>query len=435
MLDPDISTAQARALLAVPDLDDGPAGPLGWSRRQFLQAIGMGAFSGMAIGTLGEQFFGDLPDAWAAPPIGANDGILVLIVLYGGNDGLNTVIPYSDPAYQASRSNIAIPVESSLPLDGTLALHPELGYVKSLYDAGDVAIVQGVGYPNPDLSHFSSMAIWMNGQFGSSAPTTGWLGRWLDGLPPAASLAGASIDTSVPLHMLGAARRAVAVTPGDLFGTVGTAEDARMFAGIRAMAAASGGRGQWHDAFAATMARQLDVATEVAPAFTGTFPPRGLERDLTVAARLINANIGLRVLDIGRGGFDHHDNEPSKHQDLLRDLNIGIQNFYATLAPEFADRVTMLTVSEFGRTPGSNASLGTDHGTAAPLFVIGQQVKGGLYGAQPSLTALDQNKRMFSTVDFRAVYGTIIDGWLGGGGSTVVNGPFENLGFFEAGPG
>ncbi|MEA3185923.1 MAG: hypothetical protein QOJ74_2400, partial [Ilumatobacteraceae bacterium] len=171
MLDPDISAADALMLLSQPDLGD-IAGPNGWTRRKFLQAIGGGVVGGVALGSMGTGRF-DLgrlglgtPEAFAATPIGAHEGIVVNIVLYGGNDGLNTVVPYTNPTYYAIRGpangNVAVPANQVLPLDGNFGLHPNLTYTKSLWDAGQLAIVHGVGYPNPDLSHFTSMAIWMN---------------------------------------------------------------------------------------------------------------------------------------------------------------------------------------------------------------------------------------------------------------------------------
>jgi len=197
-----------------------------------LIGIFAGAFGGATIGTIADDFFGgDIPEAWAGTPLGPNDGILVIITMYGGNDGLNTVVPYTNPSYYAKRPNIAIAANRVLPIDGTHGFHPELTYLKSLWDAGKVAVIHGVGYPNPDLSHFTSMAIWMGGRFGGGPNTSGWLGRWLDGQPPAtADLAAVSVDTSVPLHMVGVSRRAFGLSPsGTMFGTdLTNADQARL---------------------------------------------------------------------------------------------------------------------------------------------------------------------------------------------------------------
>ncbi|MGD9999171.1 MAG: DUF1501 domain-containing protein [Ilumatobacteraceae bacterium] len=438
MLDPDISTEDALALLSTPAdaFDDGPRGPFGLTRRGFLQAVGMGVLGGAAVGTLGDGLLRDLPDTWAAP-IGPNDGIVVVVTFYGGNDGLNTFVPYADGNYYSKRANIAIPQDQVLHVDPYVGFAPQLGYLKSLYDAGQVAAIQGVGYAGPDLSHFTSMAIWMNGQFGNGPLSTGWIGRWLDGLPAGvADLAAVSLDSSVPLHMQGFVRRAAGIPPnGGMFGVDSGVSDVRMYNGLRALAAGAG-RGEMHDAFTSTMVRQLDLATQVAPAFKAALPSGGdLTRKLTIAARLINANLGLRVIDLSRGGFDTHENQNAPLTSGLQDLNAGLQAFYATLNPAFNSRVILVTVSEFGRTVKSNDSGGTDHGTSNTSFVIGSNVRGGLYGAMPSLSTLDRNGRMISNVDFRWIYGTLLDGWLGGGGSTILNGAYQNLGFLAGGPG
>ena len=445
MLDPDISESAARRLLSAPIAPGGPddrPGPRGWTRRTFLQALGGGAFAGASMGTIADELFGgSLPTAWAGTAIGPSDGILIVITLYGGIDGLNTFVPYGDPNYAAKRANIAIPAAQVLPVNGAVGFAPQLTYLKALYDAGEVAAVQGVGYANPDLSHFTSMGIWMNGSLGAGVGGgggSGWLGRWLDGQPAAtADLAAASLDSSVPLHMQGFTRRAAGIPPnGGMFGVDTGASDLRMYAGLRAMGVSGAGRGALHDSYNGTMQRQLDLATEVAPAFKAALPGGGeLTRKLTIAARLLNANIGLRVLDVSRGGFDNHDNENGALPGLLVDLNAGLQAFYATINPAFANRVTIMTVSEFGRTQASNASGGTDHGTANTMFVIGANVRGGLYGQMPSLTSVDRNGRLLANVDFRSVYGSVLDGWLGGGGSTILNGTFENLNLFNAPPG
>ena len=174
MLDPDISTPTPRRLLSQPDRLGDVVGPDGWTRRKFLQAVGGGVLGGAAIGIARPTASVSVSSASTcrrrspATPIGAHDGIVVIIVLYGGNDGLNTVVPYTNGSYYdvrgPSNGNLAIPASQVLPLDGTFGLHPSLSYTKRLWDAGQVAIVHGVGYPNPDLSHFTSMAIWMNGQ-------------------------------------------------------------------------------------------------------------------------------------------------------------------------------------------------------------------------------------------------------------------------------
>jgi uncharacterized protein (DUF1501 family) len=455
MLDADISTEDAKRLLTTrrPARCSGPSriptrfdgvhpddipGPQGWTRRRFLQAVGGGVGAGALLGTLD---FPGIPDdvrqAFASPPIAPNEGVLITIMLYGGNDGLNTVVPYGNGLYYQQHGGLAVPPQQVLPLTNQFGLHPNLPYLKSMFDQGQMAVVQGVGYPDPDLSHFTSMAIWMHSRFGGS-PTTGWLGRWLDGIAAdKAELAIGTIDSSVALHMIGATRRAVGIAPwGDLFGADTDPEDLRMYDGIRACANASGGRGQWHDMFATTMRSNMNVARDVAPVFGAGLPEDDdFVRKMMIAARLVNSNIGMRVIDVGLDGFDTHDDQAANHPGLLQSLNNGIQAFYAALAPQWQGRVTIMTMSEFGRTSHSNGSGGTDHGTASDLFVLGSSVKGGFYGLAPSLAGLQQWDRLEHHVDFRHVIGSVIDGWLGGGGSDILAGGFENLGLFNNPPG
>jgi uncharacterized protein (DUF1501 family) len=449
MLDPDISTADARRLLSYSDPVGDVSGPNGWTRRKFLQAVGGGILGGAMVGSFGSDRFGlgrlgfDLAEAFAGAPIGSHDGIIVNIVLYGGNDGLNTVVPYTNAAYYGvrgpSNGNVAIPAGQVLPLDATFGLHPNLTYTKSLWDAGQLAIVHGVGYPDPDLSHFTSMAIWMNARFGVGPATTGWVGRWLDGQPAAtADLMAATIGSSVPLHLIGAVRRAAAVPENGsgMFGSGTDSSDLRMYNGLRSLSSGPAGRGQWHDMFAGVLKTQLDLAHDVAPVYSPAPSGEEFVQKMTIAARLVNANLGFRVLDIGLDGFDTHDNQPGNHPDLLTQLDTGLATFFSTLDPAFYSRVTVMTMSEFGRTPYSNDSAGTDHGTANVQFVMGPNVKGGHYGQAPSFATINnQWDRLTMTTDFRHVLGTVIDGWMGGGASTILDGQYQNLGFFQVGPG
>jgi uncharacterized protein (DUF1501 family) len=449
MLDPDISTADARRLLSQPDVLGDALGPNGWTRRKFLQAVGGGVLGGAAIGSFGPDRFGvgrhalDMTGAFAGPPIGAHDGIVINVILYGGNDGLNTVVPYTNGKYYDFRGpangNLAIPASQVLPLDGTYGLHPNLGYTKRLWDAGQLAIVHGVGYPSPDLSHFTSMGIWMAGKFGVGSPGTGWIGRWLDGQPAAtADMMAATIGSSVPLHLLGSVRRAVAVPENGqgMFGAGTQQTDVRMYNGLRALSAIPGGRGPWFDMYSSVLKTQLDLAKDVAPVYSPQPTGDGFVKRMTVAGRLVNANLGFRVLDVPLDGFDTHDGQPMRHADLMTELDIGLATFFSTIDPAYYTRVTVVTMSEFGRTPYSNDSAGTDHGTANVQFVIGPNVRGGHYGQPASFDTIhNQWDRLAMTTDFRHVFGTVIDGWMGGGASTVLGGAYQNLGFFHTAPG
>src|SRR3954452_11901322 len=224
-----------------------PETPNGWTRRRFLQATLAGAGAAMAAPYV------NMAEAFAAAPLGRNDGILVVITMGGGNDSLNIVVPTGDSPYYAKRPTIAIKQTDALPLAAGLGLHPKLPSIKGRFDAGQVAIVQGVGVPNPDLSHFTSMATWMKGSAGTGPDTSGWLGRYLDGLDQA-DLRGVAIGTSCPLHMAGERTQATAVptSSGGMFGgNRGNASDARMFDAIKLFADGSSGLGGWGDTVAA----------------------------------------------------------------------------------------------------------------------------------------------------------------------------------------
>ncbi|HWM18422.1 MAG TPA: DUF1501 domain-containing protein [Ilumatobacteraceae bacterium] len=428
VLDRDIDTAPALAMLTSRDDD-----PFSLSRRRFLQLVGLGVGAGLTGGSLLEALGGR--DSWAAPPVGPNDGILLIVGMYGGNDGFNTVVPFNDSSYYAQHGSLAIPGAQTLQLNDRIGLNSRLTTLKRFWDTGQLAIVEGVGYPTADLSHFNSMAIWMSG-IRSGVPSSGWIGRWLDGhLPGGPDLyTAASIGSGVPLHMLGQSRRATAVPPGRPgFGGGTSGDDLRMYDAVRSVAAPAG-RGPWHDALSGAFRDQVDVAARLTPILPSA-PADGLVGRLDVAARLINADLGFRVLEAGWGDFDSHANQPTMHASRMTELNNAIEQFFLTLDPRWATRVTVMTFSEFGRTSFKNDGNGTDHGTANCAFVLGANVKGGTYGQHPNLAGLSRWQRVGHTVDFRSYYTSVMDGWLGGGASTVLGGTYENLGLFSLPPG
>lgn len=450
MLDPDISTEDAKRLLSISDITD-PDDRLALDRRRFLQMVGWGVGAGAMIGGLGEAIAPDLVpgrlrEAWAGNPIGPTDGILVVLGFDGGNDFLNTFVPYNNSNYYAQRPGFAIPGAQTLPLNNIvnaaptgsstgIGLNNRLPYLKSLYDRGEVAVVQGVGYPNPDLSHFTSMGYWMAGR--TSTPTSGWIGRWLDGRPTNDLFSVATVGHYLPLSLIGVNRRGTAIPPWGLgFGSDTGDADLRMYEGVRDVASATAGRGVLHDAMAAGMKGVVDVGQEVAPIFERPIPESDLQRKLTVAARLINADLGLRIIDTAYGGFDTHSSQPGTHGELMVELDAALRAFFTTLDDRFRSRVTIMTYSEFGRTSYSNDSDGTDHGTAATHMFIGRAVNGGMFGQMPNLANLDPWDRLEHHVDFRAMYTSAIDGWMGGGASSVLGGTFGTYGnVFKAAPG
>jgi uncharacterized protein (DUF1501 family) len=402
-------------------------------RRRFL-TLGAGAVGGVAL----SPYLSSLK-AFAAPPVGANDGIVIMITLDGGNDGLNTFIPYTWSAYHQLRPTIAIPSNRVLPVRTGRALHPSLKMVKKYFDAGIVAIVQGVGYPNPDLSHFESMDIWQHGWGSAGSPLTGWLGRWVDSLPNAAqeSLYAVAIDNSVPLHLLGAHSKAsgLPLYVNDAFGMDrDDPSDRRMYAATKWFGNDPSGLGQWGDAYGDSMAQLIGLTTRIGPAYGHPAPSYSIGQQLALCAHLINANLGIRVFDVHLGGFDTHASQPDWHATLLAQLDGAVAAFYKYLAAKWRKRVVMMTFSEFGRRPEENGDQGTDHGTASVCFVIGSNVKGGVYGTYPSLTDLDQYGNLKPAVDFRSVYGEIVSTWLRAEQRDVLGRRYGKLNLFRSGP-
>ncbi|MEM9517513.1 MAG: DUF1501 domain-containing protein, partial [Actinomycetota bacterium] len=432
-LDPDISTRNALAHLHVDDVGDDR---LALDRRRFLQMVGMGLGAGLVAGpgtSLLDAALGHDASAWAAGPVADNEGIVVVFGMYGGNDGLNTVVPVTDGNYYDQHGALALSENEVLPLDDRTGLHPELTEVKRFWDAGQAAIVEGIGYPDPDLSHFNSMAIWMSA-IRNGIPTTGWLGRWLDGyLGSTGSLyAGAAIGHSLPLHFIGNQHRGTSIPAGrPSFGAGDDERNQRIYQTMRSICADGTG---WQRAVGQAHIDQLDLAARLQPIIPEELPEERLAAEAEVMARLINANLGFRVLSVGWGDFDSHAGQPSQHPVRMLEFNDALRRFFEVLDDRWAGQVTIMSFSEFGRTSWGNDGLGSDHGTAAPHIVLGARVKGGFYGQRPSLVGLRRWDRMEHHVDFRDYYGSIIDGWLGGGGSDVVGKPIDDLGLFRAAP-
>ncbi len=404
------------ALLQGPDLN----------RRRFLQAAGVAGIATLLPGWLAEA-------AAAATPLRADEGVLVLLTMAGGNDGLNTFIPVNDGTYRSARHSLAISPTAALPLTGQRSLHPNLPYLKSVWDRGDLAVIEGVGRADANLSHFVSMAQNMaangNGQLGSS----GWLGRVLDGLS-GDPLNGVSIGTTIPLVVQGQRHQASAVPrrPNDLR-QLDTADPVAslQYQAIRSLAGRSSGLGSLGDATNANLGKAIGLADQLRPLIPDATDEDEVVNDMRLAARLINANLGIRVISIMFGDFDTHANQASMHNRLMTQLDAAVRAFHETLSPTFAGRTLVVGTSEFGRRLQANSS-GTDHGTANALFAIGAGVNGGFFGQAPSLTNLDQHRNLRPQVDYRQVYGNLIETWLGADQSEILGRDWGDLGFLRA---
>jgi uncharacterized protein (DUF1501 family) len=384
------------------------------TRRKFLKLTSGAVAVGAAAPLLSIE---EIAQAAIDRPLPANTPILVVITLYGGNDGLNTVIPYKDPIYFSSRPDISYKPETMLPLDAELALNPAMKGLKALWDQKKVAIVRGVGYPDPDHSHFSSMAKW---QTASPAKHigSGWLGRWVDTQPEDSMLA-ISLGSVLPPMLAGTKRSGSALPLGGLVipkGDLATqclklskpvAKDSKLMA-----------------AAATSMRNLFSVSTNVQPVLKSPAPvapdlpttnggnaggDSNLAQQLDVVAKLIAAGSPTKVWSVSLGGFDTHANEANAQAELLGVVSDSLSRFMGQLkATTRSNDVTIMVYSEFGRRVAGNGSQGTDHGTSGPMFVIGNSIKGGFYGDQPSLKNLVKGD-LAVTTDFRDVYATMIE--------------------------
>jgi uncharacterized protein (DUF1501 family) len=428
---------------------EGTRAPRAVSRRRFL--TGLGAATGVIVA-------GRVVDVWgpaaraatatAAPVLGSGHAgrTLVVLELGGGNDGLNTVVPHADPAYARLRPTLG--VTDPVDLDGQIGFDPHLAKLAARYRAGQVAIVEGIGYPNPDLSHFASMAVWWSAD-PAQRVATGWLGRYLDGTVGFDDpLAGVVIGTGPSPAVLGDHSFATTIAdagglqprlPGWVDGPSDLVAAWSKFAPAKVSTKTL--VGQVEHAVRLTGDARTRLARDLAPAASTTTaghtpsPPSSVQAaapsqagpstddlaasapvaaDLTLAAQLVASDDAPRVIYVSTfGDFDTHQGEAQRHPALMQELDAGIDAFLTTLeSAGAADRAVLMTTSEFGRRPAENGS-GTDHGTAAAHLVVGAGVKGGRYGAPPSLTQLDPNGNPVMTVDFRAYFATMLHGWLG----------------------
>jgi uncharacterized protein (DUF1501 family) len=364
--------------------------------------------------------------------------ILVVIQLSGGNDGLNTIVPYGSDLYYKDRPTIGVPAKSVLPIDGTIGFNPNLANLKKLYDQGKVAILQGVGYPNPTRSHFQGTAIWETAD-PALQQTTGWLGRYLDAEFGSADnpLQAVALGAMMPQTLFTQQAPVTSIENINSYRfLVQRANVKPILSAYQSMVAEDGSEDPSHINLIRAAGRDAEqgvadlqqVSTKYTP--TVKYPSNPLATELQLVAQVISANLGTRVFHVSVGGFDDHVAEVNTHAHLLQYFGDSVAAFYQDMTNQGrADQVLIMTFSEFGRRVKENAGRGTDHGTAAPLFVVGGKVKGGLYGQDPILSTLDDNGDLIFNIDFRSVYSTVIDGWLGGNSAQVLGSSYEHVGF------
>ncbi len=402
------------------------------NRNRFL----LGAVSGFTVAANFDGFFAKALAAPALPtlPGGSDDRVLVVINLQGGNDGLNTVVPHGMPEYYQYRPTLGVAASDVLRIDNTVGLNPAMSALKAMYDKGQVAIVQGAGYPDPDHSHFRSTEIWQTAVPDKYA-TTGWLGRYLDSanLPSGNLFNAVAVSPVLPEALIG---ERVDVPAIDAVRGYGLTSDRNKVERSAFSSFASDMRVPFSSPYLPTVATIEDHAQRGAAELPkllanykseASYPATPLGRSLALAAQMIGSRLGTRVLYVQHGSFDTHVSQKATQDRLLKELSDGLVAFYADLTAHDDDKRTLtMTFSEFGRRVAENANRGTDHGEAAPMFLIGGGLRGGLYGQHPSLDRLDNGDATY-TVDFRSVYATVIEKWFGRSTNGVIAGFFPTV--------
>jgi uncharacterized protein (DUF1501 family) len=421
------------------------------TRREFLELSAKGAGL-LAFSRFAPQFL--VSSARGAAPAPEKDrSILVLVDLARGNDGLNTLVPFEDADYYRLRPTLALPKDKVLRVSDTLGLHPSCGAMQGLFDAGKLAIVQNVGYPNPNRSHFRSTEIWETASGSDEFAASGWIGRFLDNAcagEPADIAAVSSPKGPAPSPAKGRDPVAVHITNGvpqsfvgehdhPTFGLVPFGGNRRDNDESRRMletmlkakddpAASESNATFLKHTLMDTLVTERKVQRVIGEYKPGApYPGNSLAASLRNVAALIAARMPTRVYFVSLSGFDTHSNQVPQQAQLLTQLSDSLAAFQKDLeAHQLDGQVMTMTFSEFGRRPSENESRGTDHGTAAPLFVMGSRIAGGVRGTTPSLK-LERNQDLAFTTDFRSVYAGALEDWLGCASEKVLGRKFEPL--------
>jgi uncharacterized protein (DUF1501 family) len=396
-----------------------------------------------------ERTFGQLhdqaKDLAVQPVTGKDDTILVVLQLAGGNDGLNTLVPFTDDAYHRARPRLAKTEKEIIKLDDHLGLNSALPFLGSLFKQGDLGIVQGVGYPNPNRSHFVSTSIWETADTHNRS-STGWLGRYFDNACPGADpTVGISFNKTQPESFGARQNPGICLNSPELYrwihGGGQQAQAEEFFADLNqpgsaeldydedspneggSIAMPGGGKtggisGEGNLAFLERVALDAQVSSKKILELAAKHRTRvrydgsPLARNLNLVSRMIAGGMPTRVYYVSHGGFDTHNQQANSHDRLLGQLDSALKSFFTDLKEQGNDkRVVLMTFSEFGRRVAENASAGTDHGKASCLFLAGPGIKGGLHGKHPSLTQLAEGDIQHN-VDFRSVYGSVLQDWL-----------------------
>ncbi len=363
--------------------------------------------------------------------------VLVVVQLSGGNDGLNTIVPYADDDYRRNRFTLRLSPAQVLKIDDYLGFHPSLEGMAELWENNQLAVVQGVGYPNPNRSHFESMDIWHSAFRKVSAEPTGWLGRYLD------ETVSPETQETVALHLGGEKQPLALVAQRVRIPSFESADQFKLKVGddrsLRETIHQAVGLQRKSDDLMGFLQRSTQTALATSQRLQEAFdryqtpvdyPGSSLARKLRMVARLIDAGLKTRIYYIELGGFDTHAEQNKAHPGLLRELGDAVAAFVKDLEHHGqAKRVTVSIFSEFGRRVRENASGGTDHGAAAPMLLAGGAVKAGMIGKHPSLTNLDHGDLRYHT-DFRQVYATLLEDWLACPSKAVLDREYAPLRLF-----
>lgn len=404
-------------------------------RRSFGQ-LGLGTCAGLAIGSA-------QPGGWLqvlASELAQQEDrhwdserILVVVQLSGGNDGLNTVVPYRDELYAKSRPKLGVPSSDVIKLDDQLGLHPSLRSLEDRCSANRFTIVQGVGYPVPNRSHFESMDIWHSCHSKKDRTQSGWLGRWIseqNSNPTTDSTAIHLGSEPLPLACQERGVQVPSLSSLEQMRLKSKVIDAQSLEMKSEKAASSEGSGSLLDFVSTSTVAALKVSERLEkilaqPDASGDFPKTAIGEKLRAVSRLILSGVKTRVYYVTLDGFDTHANQPDVHATLLRQWSEALSAFLSRLEQSGQqDRVLVMTFSEFGRRVSENASQGTDHGAAAPMFLAGPRLPKIIQGPNPDLSDLDDGDLKYK-IDFRSVYAAVLDSWLGTDSRKALDGDYR----------
>jgi uncharacterized protein (DUF1501 family) len=418
----------------------------GMTRREFIQKgltiVAMGAtapsFLTRTALAMGNPF--DIAQVTSRPGV-PDDNVLVVIQMGGGNDGLNAVVPFADDAYYQARPRLAIPRNEVIAVSGDVGFHPRMIKLKEMLDRGNMAVIQGVGYPNPSRSHFKSMEIWHTADPEGRTMRVGWIGRYFDSKCPVCEqpTVGVNIGPSMPLAMRSDGGQGVTLENPDAFqwmsslDGIGAREELEIFKMLNAPAPNEPGTIDFlrHTAMNAVVSSER--VRDAMRRYRGGigYPNTRFAYSMRLISQMIAGRLPTKVYYAHMTGFDTHANQRGAHDALLEQLSTGVDAFYRDLETQGnAERVLVIAFSEFGRRVAENGSGGTDHGTAAPMFVFGKRIRPGFHGRQPSLADLADND-LKHHVDFRSIYATVLDQWLGTDPATILGAEFERVPFLQ----